>query len=91
MSDNLFRWRIVNGILGIPTDCQYKGGTHDCLLSESEDYPWTDSNDSSTDDDLPDFDEEKIWELQEELTSPSKPTPYHAYGETGREKTEFGA
>lgn len=58
------------------SDCEYEGGIHNCLPSESEDYPWTDSDDSGTDNDLSDFDEETIRELQEELASLSKPTPY---------------
>ncbi|KAJ6483107.1 hypothetical protein C8R45DRAFT_931736 [Mycena sanguinolenta] len=58
------------------SDCEYEGGIQDCLPSESEDYPWTDSDDSGTDNDLSDFDEEMIQELQEELASLSKPTPY---------------
>ncbi|KAF7371965.1 hypothetical protein MVEN_00054500 [Mycena venus] len=58
------------------SDCEYEGGIHDCLPSESEDYPWTDSDNSGTDNDLSDFDEETIRELQEELASLSKPTQY---------------
>jgi hypothetical protein len=58
------------------SDCEYEGGIDNCLPSEGEDYPWTDSDDSGTDDDLSDFDEETIRELQEELASLSKPTPY---------------
>ncbi|KAJ6609649.1 hypothetical protein B0H10DRAFT_2225777 [Mycena sp. CBHHK59/15] len=60
------------------SDCEYEGGIHDCLPSESDEYPWTDSDGSSSEDELSDFDAEMMVELKAELASLAKPTPYSA-------------